>query len=412
MSALPRLLVLDDDPVMREIIAVLAERQGFETRMADSPAEFFSVLVDWAPTHISIDLVMPTQDGIEILRELAVRGCTANIVIVSSMELKVLESARRVAVERGLNVSGVLAKPFKHDALREVLGIAMPLPPRASRVGPEHTGLSLSPQVIEEALRERQFVLHYQPKVSLADGSVTGFEGLLRWQHPLLGLLSPERFIGDLERNGTIALVTARVIDLGIEWLAGSGLDESMNLAINLSAVDLGTPDLADRIHRRCVDLAIDPARIVFELTETSAMKFPDTALATLTRMRIKGFGVAIDDFGTGYSSMVQLARLPFSSMKVDRSFVMSMETSAESRKIVGSIISLGQSLGLKLVAEGVDTAGAARALRELGCDVAQGYWISPAIDAATVPRWLQAWNPAAFVGALECGVAALRFRL
>ncbi len=406
MSHFPRLLVLDDDPVMREIIAVLAERQGFEVRMTATPAEFFAELEQWTPTHISIDLVMPMQDGIEILRALALRNSTATIVIISSMDLKVLESARRVAVERGLNISGVLTKPFKHEALRELLGLALPTPVRVRNAVRDATDLMLSHGVIEEALREDQFVLHYQPKINLGDGGVIGFEALVRWRHPLLGLLSAERFVAELERNGSIGLLTERVIEKGLGWLARCGLGHQLSLAINLSAIDLGNADLADQIHRRCLQLDLDPKRIVFELTETSAMRFPDTALATLTRLRIKGFGIAIDDFGTGYSSMVQLARLPFSSMKIDKSFVMSMADSAESRKIVGSIISLGHALGLDVVAEGVDSLETSRLLLELGCDSAQGFWISSGLDAEALPNWLNSWSASAYQATLSKGAA------
>lgn len=401
-SLRPRLLVLDDDPVMREIIAVLAERQGFASRMAGNPAEFFSELERWKPTHVTIDLVMPTQDGIEVLRELASRACPAAIVIISSMDLKVLDSARRVASERGLQIVGVLAKPFKHDALRELLGLAMPAIGSARVAAEQATGMTVSRPIIEEALREAQFILHFQPKVSLTSGAVVGIEVLVRWQHPLLGLVMPDRFITELERNGSIGLLTQQVIADAMAWFAASGIGDRMTLAVNVSAHDLNSLVLADDLHRRCADLGIDPARVVLELTETGAMKYPETALATLTRLRIKGFGLSIDDFGTGYSSMVQLARLPFSSMKIDKSFVMSMCDSAESRKIVTSIISLGHSLGLSIVAEGVESIASARLLRAAGCDVAQGYEIAAPMDARALAAWLQAWDAQAFAAALD----------
>jgi EAL domain-containing protein (putative c-di-GMP-specific phosphodiesterase class I) len=123
-------------------------------------------------------------------------------------------------------------------------------------------------------------------------------------------------------------------------------------------------------------------------------MRDPDIALATLTRLRIRGFGLAIDDFGTGYSSMVQLARLPFSAMKIDKSFVLSMETSDESRKIVASIIGLGHSLGLEIIAEGVENAATAAALARLGCDIAQGFWFGKPMPGDALRDWLSAWQP------------------
>lgn len=402
-SAELRLLVLDDDPVMREIIAVLAERQGFETRLVSSPTDFFVELEQWNPTHITIDLIMPTQDGIEILRELATNGCHAAITIISSMDLKVLESAKRVAIERGLKINGVLIKPFKHDALRALLSSVAPSAKQKIRTGLNFSNdLAISAQVFHEALRADEFVLYFQPKICLLTGTVVGVEALVRWQHPLLGLVTPDQFIPHLENLGLISQLTHRVIELGLAWFAASGLPEDTSLAINLSALDLDMHPMTDLIHDLSTSHGIAAERIVLELTETSAMKYPEAALASLTRLRIKGFGLALDDFGTGYSSMVQLARLPFSSMKIDKSFVMSMETSTESKKIVGSIISLGHSLGLSIVAEGVETIEVARTLRDLGCNTAQGFWIAKPMNAGNLSRWLAAWDASAFITSLN----------
>lgn len=399
MNGMPRLLVLDDDPVMREIIAVLAERQGFATRLAGHSDEFFEQLEEWDPTHLSIDLMMPSRDGIEVLRELAQRNCRAAVVIVSSMALKVLDSARRVAVERGLNIIGVLAKPFRHDALREILGLAVPAGGHTrAAAAAQYAGLAINRQIVAEALRERQFQLCYQPKIRLSDGDLVGVEALVRWQHPLLGAIAPDRFIAEFERLGVIGELTLRVIDDALHWFATSGLPDVVTLAINLAAQDLVRGDLADRIQSLAIALGVEPKRVVLELTETGAMTHPESALATLTRLRIMGFGLAIDDFGTGYSSMVQLARLPFSSMKIDKSFVASMLESAESRKIVLSIISLGHSLGLDIVAEGVESTHCAALLREYGCDVAQGYAIGAPMDGQALLRWRRHWDGASFL--------------
>lgn len=400
-SGRPRLLVFDDDPVMREIIATIAERQGFDARMVSSHEDFFHQVSRWKPTHITIDLMMPRKDGIEVLRDLAATKCNAAIGIISGIETRVIESARRVAVERGLNIVGTLVKPFKHDALRALLGRAVP----RAEIGPglgRQTPLMLSRSIVAEALEQDQFVLHYQPKVNLATGAISGFEALVRWQHPLLGLLMPDLFVAEMELRGCISLLTQRVFETGLKWLASAPVAPEVNLAINLSALDLGTLRLADRCHEQAKALDIDPARIILELTETSAMTHPEIALATLARLRIKGFGLAIDDFGTGYSSMVQLARLPFSSMKIDRTFVMSMETSTESRKIIASIISLGHSLGLNIVAEGVETLATARALRSLGCDTAQGYGIARPMSAAAVENWLDQWQPQTYLSSIS----------
>ncbi len=397
----PKLLILDDDPVMREILAILAERQGFEARMVSNPDDFYDELQAWKPSHITIDLVMPRKDGIEVLRDLALKQCAAAIMIISGMEPRVLQSARRVAIERGLNITGVLSKPFRHEALHQLLAESAPREPWKNKrryAG----GLLVSPEVIGEALDEDQFVLHYQPKIDLRTGRLLGVEALVRWQHPLLGLVMPDEFIPEIERVGAIAKLTRRVFERGIEWFSEYAVGDETTLAINISALDLASLSLADQLTDLCQSRGIAPERVIIELTETSAMKYPDVALATLTRLRIKGFGLAIDDFGTGYSSMIQLARMPFSSMKIDRSFVASMEENMESEKIVSSIISLGHALDMQIVAEGVENLRCARVLKDLGCESAQGYGIGKPMAAKEFASWRQAWVGKAFVDGLE----------
>lgn len=180
-------------------------------------------------------------------------------------------------------------------------------------------------------------------------------------------------------------------MEQGLAWLARQSHEPPLTLALNLSGKGVGSPDLADALHARCKAMGLEPARIILELTESSAAAHQTDAMDTLSRLRIKGFQLSIDDFGTGFSSMVQLARLPFTSIKIDKSFVMSMLDSAESRKIVESTIGLGKALGLSTVAEGVEQADVLAALRALGCDEAQGFLIARPMDEDAVRGWLAA---------------------
>ena len=396
-TSAPKLLILDDDPVMREILAILGERQGFVARMVSNADDFFDELKNWQPTHITVDLVMPRKDGIEVLRDLAAARCQAAIMIISNMELRVLQSARRVASERGLNITGVLTKPFRHEALQQLLAASAPRAPWAGERA--YAGeLIVSADVIDEALAEDQFILHFQPKIDLHTGRILGAEALVRWQHPLLGLVLPDLFIAEIERAGMIHDLTRRVFERGMDWFCRGELGANSTLALNISALDLASLSLADQLAELCQAREVEPAQVMIELTETSAMKYPDIALATLTRLRIKGFGLAIDDFGTGYSSMIQLARMPFSAMKIDRSFVSSMTDNNESEKIVGSIISLGHALDMQIVAEGVEDTRCARMLRDLGCESAQGYCIGKPMGPTEFTRWRESWDPGSFV--------------
>jgi len=243
----------------------------------------------------------------------------------------------------------------------------------------------------------------YQPKVECATGCLAGFEALARWLHPTHGLIMPDRFIPLAENCGLIDALTDEVLDQALDRLSklfkagrpSAGIRpcgdsaESISMSINLSAKTLQDRSFVDRVAVRCRDRHIEPARMVFELTETSAMEDPVSSLALLTRMRMKGFQLSIDDFGTGYSSMLQLVRMPFSEIKVDKSFVMTGQ-SDESRAVVKSVVNLGQSLGIKVAAEGVEDADILEFLTRIGCDLAQGYFIGRPMPGEQIDPWMQ----------------------
>jgi EAL domain-containing protein (putative c-di-GMP-specific phosphodiesterase class I)/CheY-like chemotaxis protein len=383
-----RLLILDDEPAVAQTVAFAAERHGFAVRMSASSEAFFGDVASFEPSHIIIDLLMPGMDGVEVLRNLAAGGCAANIIMMSGMGSKVLESAQRVGLERGLRILGILPKPFKPAQLRALLDAhphhrALPEPIAAA----DHQALR---DGIGPALRDCQFVLHYQPKVHLASGRAAGAEALVRWQHPEFGLLPPDRFLPLVEQSGNMDLLTICVIETGLAWLAGITDGSAPQLAINISAASLTDVTFADLLHECCIRFDVDPGRIILELTETTAPRRTAELLDILTRVRLKGFQLSIDDFGTGYSSLVQLAQLPFSEIKIDRSFVGGLHSSDEARKIVAATVALGKQLQLTTVAEGVETEAQARALAELQCDQAQGYFFARPMDGDAARDWLR----------------------
>lgn len=393
-----RLLVLDDDPDIGKTISLIGERAGFCVRVASGPNAFFDLIERWDPTHIALDLVMPEMDGVEVVRHLAERQCHAAVIITSGVGGRVLDAARRSAVEHGLNVVGVLAKPFLPSAVRALLSEDKRQQLAGLRVA---KAASLSQTTLDEdelrrALRSEEFHLAYQPKVSCTTGEVVGFEALVRWHHPERGTLMPDSFIPLAEASGLIDLLTAQIIDSALGWLAGTPGPE-VALAVNVSAHSLADLRLADHVADLCRARAIAPERITLELTETATMRDPVITLDLLTRFRMKGFQLSIDDFGTGYSSMVQLVRLPFSEMKVDKSFVMSALQSQEARAVIKSVVDLGHSLGLKVCAEGVEDRETTQFLQSIGCDLAQGYFIARPLAAGQVPGWFRQWDPACF---------------
>ena len=240
-----------------------------------------------------------------------------------------------------------------------------------------------------KALADQKLRLVYQPKVSLKDGRLTRVEALVRWDDPELGPVSPSRFVPLAERHGLIDPLTEWGLRTTLrQWLIWREQGLETRLAFNISAISLQSLDFPDLVERICQEMDVPTDRLVLELTEGATQQFVKL-MDTLTRFRIKGIGLAIDDFGTGYSSLLQLRQLPFTELKIDRCFVIDLPTAHDSRLIVRTIAELAHGLGLVATAEGVETIEQLRSVRELGCDVVQGFLIAPPLE----PDELLSWN-------------------
>ena len=229
------------------------------------------------------------------------------------------------------------------------------------------------------ALARHEFVLHYQPKVSLVSGAITGFEALLRWHHPARGLVPPLQFISVLEDTGLIVAVgewIVRTVCEQIKKWQGEGL-VLHPISINLSARQFQQQDLDSVIGRTLKITGIDPCLLEFELTESVLMKEAETAATALQNLKAFGVQISMDDFGTGYSSLAYLKRFPLDILKIDRTFIRDVTTDTDDAKIVVAMINLAHSLELKVVAEGVETKAQLDFLIHHGCDEMQGYFFS-----------------------------------
>jgi len=245
---------------------------------------------------------------------------------------------------------------------------------------------------LRSAIDQNLLTLVYQPKVAMASRSVRSLEALVRWTHPQLGPVSPGEFVPLAERTGGSRHLTNWVLAAAIrqmgEWRQ-QGLE--IDLAVNLSAPDILDPDLSDEILRLLARYRVESTSLLLEITESAVMRDPQAAARNMQLLRIAGVRFAIDDFGTGHSSLSQLSSLPVDELKIDRSFISSLGPGAVT--IVTSTIELGHSMGLKVVAEGVEEASAWNLLRRLGCDFAQGFLISPPLPAADVPDFVRRAN-------------------
>ena len=241
-------------------------------------------------------------------------------------------------------------------------------------------------QGFREALKQRQFVLHYQPQIALDDMSIIGYEALVRWQHPEFGLIYPDRFIPIAERSGFIIQLGAEVIELAcrqLEVWAGEG--QVVQVSVNVSALQLGQPDFSERVLDALQRHGLAAEQLELEITETAILEQEQLAITSLQRLRDAGLCISLDDFGKGYAGFAHLNALPLGKLKIDRALIADLSNSHDDSLIVSSTITLAKRLNLQVVAEGVETPEQVVYLRLAGCDVGQGYHFSRPMQAEQV---------------------------
>lgn len=243
----------------------------------------------------------------------------------------------------------------------------------------------------QPALESQQISLNFQPKINLHNPREVSAEALVRWRHPHLGFVNPEEFIAVIESAGQITMLTRWVLKVAvmqIRELAGQGI--ILTLSVNLSALDLLVDNLHEYIRDLLLEYQVDPRYLCLEITESAIMREAERSLCNLKRLQEVGMSLSIDDFGTGYSSLSQLKKLPVSELKIDKSFILNLDTSADDQLIVRSTIELGHTMGLSITAEGVETEAIKEVLLAYGCDTAQGYLYSRPLPAPEFLRWIK----------------------
>lgn len=378
------LLVLDDEKDVALTMCMMAAMSSYETDHTDDADIFLERVVCRSPTHVAVDLKLADRDGIEVIRKLAEMKCKAAIIIMSGLGGRILESSARAVSENGLRLLGTLSKPFSRGQLLELLAKDT----QEVFSVQETSTPSISEKQIRDALKAQAFIAHFQPKISCLTGELVGFECLARWPQENGIMIPPSDFINLAEQKGLIDELTRQVYHYALSNLPLHRHTTHLKYALNLSPINLKDRTFPNWLRTKCHEHSVKPSQIILEVTETASMENPLALLEHLTQFRIHGFQLSIDDFGVGYSSLVQLARLPFSELKVDQMFVKTLSHSQESQKIVAAVVSLGNSMGLNVVAEGVEDAYALELLREIGCDEAQGYFIGRPMDFIAVRNW------------------------
>jgi EAL domain-containing protein (putative c-di-GMP-specific phosphodiesterase class I)/ActR/RegA family two-component response regulator len=388
----PSLLLVDDDPFMLGMQSRMLRSMGYT--MIGTAASADAALMLLGPGRAAVDVVicdlnMPEIDGLEFLCRLGDSDFRGNIILLSGEGPRIIHAVRKLLAGRPLLILGALEKPAGRTAMRMLLDRWQPMVlPTAAAPQPTYTAADL-----QAAQQAEQWVLHFQPKVDLRTGELTGTEALVRWNHPLHGLVYPDRFIGLAEECGAIGALTDWVLQAALAQLARWHQDGlKIHMAVNVSVENLSAPDFARKVGALVRHSCLSPQDLMLEVTESRVIAMSSAPLETLVRLRMQRFGVSIDDFGTGHSSLAQLRDVPFTELKIDRGFVHGARHNQLIRPMLEGSIGIAQRLGLQTVAEGVETEDDWALLREIGCDIAQGYFIGRPMPGDRLHDWLADW--------------------
>lgn len=378
-AAFHRLLIVDDDPAICNLLKDVGESNEYETITTTEVKEFQKLYSEFDPTMIMLDLSIGDRDGVELLRFLSSKSCKSPIIMMSGHDERVRATAFRLGNEYGLNMATHLQKPINVTTVIELLEKHKSKRP------------FINSERLERAIKDFELVAHYQPIVSFKTRQVLGAEILVRWQPEEQPLIFPDAFIPLAEQSGIIEPLTIWVIEQAFKqnhYWAENNIP--LSIQINLSSRLLNNLSLPDELIAIRKKYKISATKVCFEVTESGVMSQPKIAMDILTRLRVKGFNLSLDDFGTGYSSLIALHRMPFKEIKIDKSFVLNMLSDHECIEIIHSIIQLGHSLKLDVVAEGIETKEHWDKLSKMGCDIGQGFYISKPLTAEDFNAWLK----------------------
>jgi len=388
-----KFLVAEDDDFQRRWLAIMLANLGVKNiiEAADGIAALKILQDRNTPIDISvIDLNMPGMDGIELIRHIAKENHPGSIILASALDRSLLFSVETMSKAYGVDLLGTIEKPATPEGLLALLSLYQP---RADRRDKPAKPVNLTFEDVHRGLANQEFEPLFQPKVELSTGQVRGAEAFTQWQHPEYGSVSPTSFLPVLEEMGEMTTFAWIVIEKSIAacklWHEQG---HRIAVSINLSPTCLADSEFADKMIDFVAAQEFDPQYLVIEVTESAAVTYVPYFLENLARLRMKGFGISVDDYGTGHSSMQQLLHIPFSEIKIDRSFVAGASTNHALELVLSASLDVCRKLNKQSVAVGVETQQDWDFLNKLGCTYAQGYYIAKPMDGETLPMWMEEW--------------------
>jgi EAL domain-containing protein (putative c-di-GMP-specific phosphodiesterase class I) len=374
-----RALVVSDDDKFRAQAIEAAAGLDLSVRAIGFAPELPTALETHGFDWVILDLGMGPDSSFQAVEGLA--QIKARLVFVGADEVA-LASGRAAAALNGLDVAGALSAPLSRQALAAILNRPSDGASKTSVMDTLFGGRSSIP--------DEEIEVHYQPLISFQDRVVRGVEALVRWRHPVHGLLEPSRFIALAERTGAIVPLTwtvlRKVVKQQVAWKMEGTL---LAVSVNVSALFLAALQTADEIINLLREEGCNPRCLTLEITESEAARNPPVANALLGRLRSAGIAVSMDDYGIGFSNLHRLRLFPFSDLKIDRWLVSELGKSAEARRTVEMLVSLAEQEQFTLTGEGIETEEQWQALRELGCHFGQGYLIARPMPGERIPGWI-----------------------
>jgi EAL domain-containing protein (putative c-di-GMP-specific phosphodiesterase class I)/CheY-like chemotaxis protein len=381
-------LVVDDSKVQRNHVIDMCKNYGMQIVIGATDGEdAIDKLTSCSFDLVFIDLEMPIMDGVELVRQIAKKDLAKSVIILSSKDPALILSVGTMAEADGLTVLGTFKKPMTRLYLDASL---KRIETKNKQTKNNIFNTDLGTDDLLNAIKNKEISLVYQPKITSKGFLLKGVEALARWHHPTLGNVTPDEFINIAERFGLISELTEHIFDLAFKqkkYWKEHGIN--CELSVNLSPLSLADKNLANWISDHALQYQITPKEITLEVTENAISGDIPSAIETLAKLRLKGFNLSIDDYGTGFANAQQLARVPATELKLDRSLIDHVATRPQQQAIVRSTINLAKELHLSTVAEGVEDLSDFVFLRDLEVDLVQGYYFAKPMTPDLLANWL-----------------------